>query len=268
DAPQDEQLAATGARLFTDYLRAVRGDDGNLITLGPGRFLMPGDLEGSPLLTFFPLPGVAGGTPRGSLAAMMTRRFESYKSHVVTPFFRDHFRRLDRQIVLVDVLGALNAGPAAVNDLEHALADVLRVFRPGAPTWLSAILGRRIDRLMFAATKADHLPSSSHDRLEAVLRLVTERANARAEAARADTEILAISALRATREAEAKDGKSRVPCIVGVPLAGERIDNVDFDGHREAAIFPGDLPADPRLALDAAAAGSNPSRFVRFRPPR
>lgn len=268
EAPQDEQIASTGAKLFTDYLRTVRGNESSLITLGPGRFLMPGDLEGSPLLTFFPLETTAASAPRGSLATMMTRRFESYKSHVVTPFFRDHFSRLDRQIVLVDVLGALNAGPAAVNDLEHALADVLRVFRPGAPTWLSAILGRRIDRLVFAATKADHLPSSSHDRLEAVLRLITQRANVHAQTAGADTEILAIAALRATREAEARDGKTRIPCIVGVPLKGERIGQTVFDGTREAAIFPGDLPANPSLALDGAAPAPNPSRFVRFRPPR
>ena len=43
---------------------------------------------------------------------MMERRYEAYKDVVVRPFFRDHFARLDRQIVLVDVLAALNAGPA------------------------------------------------------------------------------------------------------------------------------------------------------------
>ena len=31
---------------------------------------------------------------------MMQRRYEAYKTHVVKPFFRDHFSRLDRQIDL------------------------------------------------------------------------------------------------------------------------------------------------------------------------
>ena len=62
---------------------------------------------------------------------MMERRYEAYKSHVVRPFFRDHFARLDRQIVLVDTLTALNSGPAALRDLENALSDVLRAFRAG-----------------------------------------------------------------------------------------------------------------------------------------
>ena len=82
--------------------------------LPPGRFLMPGDLAGSPALTFAPLElSNEGPAPAGSLWAMMERRYEAYKTHVVRPFFRDHFARLDRQIVLVDTLAALNAGPAA-----------------------------------------------------------------------------------------------------------------------------------------------------------
>ena len=40
---------------FTTYLRASREDSTAFSTLPPGRFLMPGDLEGSPLLTFCPL---------------------------------------------------------------------------------------------------------------------------------------------------------------------------------------------------------------------
>ena len=84
---EDEQTALEGARLFTRYLEATRAAS-PMATIGPGRFLMPGDLEGSPLLTFFPLPIKANGEPpRGSLGAMMARRFDSYVAHVVRPFF-------------------------------------------------------------------------------------------------------------------------------------------------------------------------------------
>ena len=45
------------AQLFTDYLRLGASTERfALSTLPPGRFLMPGDLEGSPALTFAPLP--------------------------------------------------------------------------------------------------------------------------------------------------------------------------------------------------------------------
>lgn len=272
DGPADEQTAITGARLFTAYLAAARANDHALSTLGPGRFLMPGDLAGSPLLTFFPLPLAGSAKPKSnSLGALLDRRFESYKAHVVKPFFRDHFSRLDRQVVLVDALSALNAGPRALKDLEHAMGAVLACFRPGANTWLSSIFARRIDRLLFAATKADHLHHTSHDRLEAALRAVTDRAIARAEGAGADVKVIALAALRATREADVKSGAERLPCIVGVPLPGEKIGADTFDGRREAAVFPGDLPEDPAQlvanGLDRAG-GLSDLALLRFRPPR
>ena len=88
----------------------------------PAASSSPGDLEGSPALTFAPLPlDESAEIAPGSLAAMMERRYEAYKTYVARPFFRDHFARLDRQIVLVDALSALNSGPAALRDLENAL---------------------------------------------------------------------------------------------------------------------------------------------------
>ena len=91
-APAEEAVARHAAELFTRYLRACRADAHALSTLPPGRFLLPGDLEGSPALTFAPLqldPAKSYGSE--TLAAMMERRYESYKAHVVRPFFRDHF---------------------------------------------------------------------------------------------------------------------------------------------------------------------------------
>ncbi len=237
---KDEQVAVKGAALFAEYLKVARAADHVLHTSGPGRFLMPGDLEGSPLLTFCPLPlDGKRSAPRGSLAAMMARRFESYKTHVVRPFFRDHFSRLDRQIVLVDVLGPLNDGGAALADLQSALDAVLGVFRIGASSWLAALTGRRIDKLLFAATKADHINSSSHDRLEAILRLITDRAMGRASASGAEVGVQALAALRATREAEAKVGAELLPCIVGVPEPGERVGGTDIQRQGGGGRLPG-----------------------------
>lgn len=270
DPPASEDEARRCADLFTDYLRASRTDLYALSTLPPGRFLMPGDLEGTPMLTFAPLPGPGPARP-GSLAAMMERRYESYKALVVRPFFRDHFARLDRQIVLVDALSALNSGPAAVRDLQNAMTDVLQAYRAGRSSLLSTLFRPRIDRILFAATKADHLHHTSHDRLESILRLLVARAIAKAEDVGAKIDVIALAAVRATREAAVRDGRDALDAIVGTPLPGEVIDGQTFDGLAEAAVFPGDLPSDPRLALRgdglALAEGDNDYRFVRFRPP-
>ena len=266
-AQENEQIALNGARMFTEYLRAVRVTD-TQATLAPGRFLMPGELEGSPLLTFFPMPLSAGGAPpKGSLAAMMMRRYESYKAEVVKPFFNDHFRRLDRQIVLVDVLSALNEGPAALADLDRALDGVLKVFRPGSNGWLSLLMGRSIDKILFAATKADLLPASSHDRLSAILKHIMDEAIARAQTHGAGVSALALAAVRSTREVAVRSGGETLPCLKGIPLEGQRIGDMLFDGKTPAAIFPGDLPDDPQAALDKARGEAGTLNLVRFRPP-
>jgi len=218
-----------------------------------------------------------GTAPEGSLWAMMVRRYEAYKDAVVRPFFRDHFARLDRQIVLVDALAAFNSGPEALHDLEAALAGILDCFRIGRSTFLSSLFRPRIDRILFAATKADHLHHVSHDRLERILARITERAIARAEFTGAEIDVVALAAVRATREATVRRGRDTLPSILGVPIAGETAGADAFDGKTEAAMFPGDLPDDPAAlfanetdaftGLASAAPADADYRFLRFRPP-
>ena len=267
-SPADEAFAETLADLFKAYLRETRADPYALSTQPPGRFLMPGDLAGSPALTFAPLDAKDGESfPRGSLWAMMERRYEAYKSYVVRPFFHDHFARLDRQVVLIDVLTALNGGQPAVADLERAMTEILECFRSGSNSLWSSLFAPRIDRIVLAATKADHLHHQSHDRLEAILAKLTGRAMARAKFSGAEMKVLALAAIRATREGEAKRNGEKLPCIVGYPLPGETIGKRIFDGNEEFAIFPGDLPADPEAALKGWHTEHGDMRFVRFRPP-
>jgi uncharacterized protein len=264
--PAHEQDAVRAAELFTAYLARCRGGDVSLSALPPGRFLMPGDLAGSPLLTFAPLDvAPEADFRRGSLGALMARRYESYVAKVVKPFFFGHFARLDRQIVLVDALTALNAGADAMRDLQKALSDVLQAFRQGSNSWTSAMFGRRIDRIVFAAAKADLIHHTSHDRLEAILNLIVRDAASRAEYSGADIDIAGLAAIRATREAKVKQKGEELACIVGIPQKGETIAGETFNGETEAAIFPGDLPANPEEALRGGLEAA--LHFVKFRPP-
>ena len=68
-----------------------------------------------------------------------------------------------------------------------------------------------------------------------------------------------------------KHGRDTLDAIVGVPLAGEEVGGETFDGLAEAAIFPGELPADPKAVFRGDAlgqgAGEGDYRFARFRPP-
>lgn len=271
-ADADEMTARKLAEQFALYLRACKLDERALSTLPPGRFLMPGDLEGSPALTFSPLVLSEGKAARaGSLHAMMERRYEAYKTHVVRPFFREHVAKLDRQIVLIDAMQALNAGPLAMADLERAVTEILACFRPGRGSFLTDWFSHRIDRILIAATKADHLHHESHDRLQAIVRQITDRAIKRADFSGAKVDVLAMAAVRATREGTVKQGRETLPVIIGTPLAGETIGEETFDGKTETAVFPGDLPENARdvFASEPGAPTTEASlRFVRFSPPR
>lgn len=232
NAPHEEGLATRLHGAFCAYLRDSR--KAGLSAVAPGRFLMPGDLEGAPALSFVPLPPLAAAQ-RGSLWAEMERRYEGYKRHVVFPFFRDHFARLDRQIVLIDLLGAFTHGAAAVTDLRQALAGVLGCFRPGARSWLMPLLGRRIDRVLVAATKADHIHSQQHARLQDLAAELVAGAVERARFSGAEVQALAMASLRATTEVDHPHGGRLLGCVRGRLLT-------DGVPGAEKLLYPGELP--------------------------
>lgn len=243
-APLDEPEAAELARSYTLYLRESRA--AGYFDCAPGRFLLPGELEGSPALAFAPLRK-PGGTPRNCLWREMERRFEAYKREVAKPFFRDHFSRIDRQIVLVDVLGAIHAGPRAVDDLRRAMTGILGAFRPGRNAILGKLLrGRRVEKILFAATKADHLHHAQHARLSAIMEAMVKEARARADFAGAETAAMAIAALRATVEESIDHGGEPLDCVRGMPL----------DGGKPVIFYPGELPENPRRLLGQVREGA------------
>ncbi|MEH7828312.1 YcjX family protein [Gemmobacter denitrificans] len=260
----DELRAQALAAGFTDYLQAARAAGWSDCT--PGRFLLPGDLVGSPVLTFAPLP-LPATQGRGSLWREMERRFEAYKAKVVKPFFRTHFSRIDRQVVLVDVLGAIHAGPQALEDLRQTMADILKAFRPGRNGFLSEILmGRRVEKILFAATKADHLHHSQHAALTAITEALVREARDRAAFAGAEVAAMSIASIRATVEEEVPQGDSSLPMVRGRLLTT----------GKQAALYPGELPSDPARLLSPARQGAErwlgadyammsfgPARFTR-----
>lgn len=240
----EETEARALADAFTGYLHAARA--AGLSDCTPGRFLLPGDLAGSPVLTFAPLPD-PGSAPRGSLWREFDRRFEAYKREVVKPFFRDHFSRIDRQVVLVDALGAIHAGPRAVEDLRLAMTDILGAFRPGRNAFLTQLLlGRRVERILFAATKADHLHHRQHAQLTAIMEALMRDAKDRADFAGADTRAMSLASLRATTEDTVEHEGRSLDVVRGI-LA---------ETGKRAAMYPGKLPDDPAKLLSPARQGA------------
>ncbi|MBN2629332.1 MAG: YcjX family protein [Rhodobacteraceae bacterium] len=241
----DEARAQALAASFTAYLNAARHKGWSDLT--PGRFLLPGELAGSPVLTFAPLPRPAS-TPRNSLWHEMARRYEAYKARVIKPFFRDHFAKIDRQVVLMDVLGAIHAGPQAVEDLRRTMAEILTAFRPGANGWLTSLLGgKRVERILFAATKADHLHHHQHPALTAITEALLADAKRRADFSGARTMAISMASLRTTVEDTLQRDGAPLDVVRGRLLST----------GKQAAMYAGDLPSDPARILAPARAGAD-----------
>lgn len=246
---QAEVQAIDSARLFTAFLQARQRKLGRSAPLGPGRFLLPGELEGSPLLTFAPL-GPEGGKPaaRGSLRRLMAERFQAYQDRVVKAFHQRHFTRLDRQILLIDLAGHLSQEEARADAAAQALDAVLSALKIGGSSWLPRWLAPRIDRVLFAATKADHLPGDQHPALEEQLRRKLDASLRRTAYAGARLETMALASIRATREVDARGVGHRY--VAGQP----------YGRDQALAHYPGKIPQTGPIA-------SGSFRIERFRPP-
>lgn len=226
NAPQpasDETLARL-AGLYRAALRRCRDSDSGIVFLQPGRFLVPGDLDKhDQRLRFCPLP------PLGALAAEAARRYDTYRGAVVEPFYREHFRRFTRQIVLVDILTALAKGPVAVAETRLALKRVFDNFHARRGRILHRLFGARTERLLFACSKADHITSGQYGNLRNLLRAMVEAPAVQMHEGGAAVGYEIVAAVKATHNLRNAHG---TPILRGRPLGGSGVQDLD----------PGDIP--------------------------
>ncbi|MBA4501259.1 YcjX family GTP-binding protein [Marinobacterium marinum] len=256
-APADDTQFQQLAHTFRDLLQQLREPPYCLSLLQPGRLLMPGDLSDSPLLNLFPiltdLPANPDQAAPDSLYSRLKSTYYAYREHAVRPFYEDHFRHFDRQIVLVDCLKTLNRGEACFTDMQQALNTLLHSFHYGHNSLLRRLVRPRISRVLFAATKADHVTANQHHNLDRFLQLLVESAQREIRFEQVETHCLAIASLRATSAAQAKLDGQYLSC-----LRGHRKDNGE-----EMALFPGEVPVELPRAEDW---NSERFRFVDFAP--
>ena len=212
-----EAVAKEAHDLYRAMLATARDKHG-LSYLQPGRFVRPGLLADAPYLWFAPLD-VPEGTDRfaaGSLGALMAERYEVYKREVVEKFYDNYFRNYARQIVLVDVLGALLAGREAFEDTRLATEAILQSFRYGQHNILTRILGAsRVEKVLFAATKADHIPDSQREHMSALLRNMAALPVLSARGSDADIDVMSLASVASTVEATQQIDGRDVEVVVG-----------------------------------------------------
>ncbi|MGA7490760.1 MAG: YcjX family protein, partial [Xanthobacteraceae bacterium] len=235
-----EEVAKEAHDLYRAFLLEARDRHG-LSLLQPGRFLCPGTLEDASYLWFAPLDIDEGADTFAAhtLGALMAERFEVYKREAVTPFYRDHFHHYSRQIVLVDVLRALLAGRDAFEDTRLALDAILESFRYGHGGILSKLLlGPHIDKVLFAATKADHVPDIQRDHLAALLRNMAAFPALEVKSSNAQFEVMALASVISTTEDTVEIDGQRLQVVVGRPVGSSK----------QSKFFVGNVPIRPPRA--------------------
>lgn len=258
-APADENRLAAIADGWTDYLRQCKTQ--GLHFIQPGRFVLPGEMAGAPALQFFPWPDVERYGESALAQAgnhtnfgMLRARYRYYCDNVVKKFNREHFLRFDRQIVLVDCLQPLNSGPQAFNDMRLALTQLMQSFHYGQRTLFRRLFAPVIDKLLFAATKADHVTVDQHANLVALLQQLVQDAWQNAAFEGITMDCVGLASVQATRSGLIDVQGESIPA-----LRGERL----RDGA-PLTVYPGEVPA----RLPGSAFWERQGfQFEQFRPP-
>ncbi len=241
---------------YTRFLMACKEAKVGLSFLQPGRFTIPGDFRGAPLLMFSPVPPPDHqGNPPGSVREELEKRFESYKKWVIDTFFSLHFNTFDRQVVLLDLLSAMNRGPGAFADRQMALEAILQGFRYGQANLFTRLFKPRIDKLLFAVTKADFVAANQHANLERLLRQMVARPANDAAFSGVEVKTQALASLRCTRTVVREHDGRRLSFVQGIPKGRDK----------ETLLFPGEIP---ETIPDPGEWDANRFHFLDFEPRR
>lgn len=228
----DSQLVKL-AGCFQHCLQQAR--QAGLQLIQPGRFVLPGELAGAPVLQFFPLLNLAQLHKAldidGSQGAVLARRYQAYQQQVIKPFYDKHFRHFDRQIVLVDCLSALNAGKTSFNELQDALNWLLGSFHYGNSNIVKRLFSPKIDKLIFAASKADQVTPEQHVHLAELLGNVLQHSVQHIDYEGVTTQSTACAAIKATQVAQTRHQGEMLTVLTGRDKQGEPL-----------TLFPGDVP--------------------------
>ena len=201
-----ERLAMLSKR-FKAFLVACKSGRNGLSLIQPGRFLIPGEVEDEDILDFIPLLKCGSYTDgqlrkacKNSYFKVCGQRYDRYVKELVEPFYRKFCQSLDRQIVLVDVVNALNGGPEYVDDMRQALANIADSFSYGSVKWPLKPFVHKIDRVVFAASKVDQVVSEDHDKVRQLLAEIVRAAYKDMQYEGVEPVCEALAAVRSSRE--------------------------------------------------------------------
>ncbi|MCW9716899.1 YcjX family protein [Avibacterium sp. 21-599] len=237
-AKADAAVLAQLAKDYTEYLLACKAQ--GLHFIQPGRFVLAGELEGAPAVQFFPLVHLNKAqwqalkkADNDSYFAVLTDRYDYYCQHIVKGFYRDYFSTFDRQVILADCLTPLNHSQRAFLDMQEGLQALFKSFHYGKRTLFNRLFSPKIDKLMFLATKADHITREQHHNLISLLRQLVQEGGRYVAYEGIKTTYDAIAAIRATQQVKVKQNGKFYAAIQGIRQKDQQ----------KITLYPGEVPS-------------------------
>ena len=256
-APENPiELARIGG-LYRDYLLRCR-QERSLCFVQPGRFALA-DEAVDPAALFFPLSTLRSGmrpgmfpAGRGTMGVALLQRHAAYLKRV-RQFYGDVFGRLGKQVLLVDLLSALQQGHEAFADLGLAIRSISDTFVELRHPLLRMLPIARVDRLALAATKADHVTADQHANLVNLLRDIVGEPFLLATARQ--SRLMAVASVKATTDLKLKVNGLATPFLRGIPAGRDEVLDI------QPGVIPGTIPAADQW-------GELGFNIRRFEPPR
>ena len=228
----------------------------------PGRLLLPGELEGTPVLALFPLLELDDigfesleQSAANSFYHTLKQRYKEYVARVVKPFYHDYFAKFDRQLLLVDCFTPLNRGRAQFEDMNSAIHAVMESFQFGQSSLLKRLFSPKIDKLLFAASKVDHITRDQQGNVLSLLTQLVHQSQQHAKFEGCEVETMAISAIKSTTHGMVKQDGREIEVVRGTEL----------NQSKPATLYPGEVPK----SLPSADFWDNQGfEFINFAPMR
>ena len=212
---------------FKQFLQACKHGEHSLSLIQPGRFLVPGVVKDESLLCFVPLLKLSQYSDHELAAArddsyfkVCESRYNAYIKELVEPFYRNFFSKIDRQLILVDVISALNSGPNYMEDMRHALVNITDSFAYGKQGRLMQLFNPKIDKLVFVASKVDQVLAKDHESVKQLLGAIIRQIFQNAKYEGLEPVCEAAAAVRTVMEVE-QNGRTCLPVVLeGLQVKG------------------------------------------------
>jgi hypothetical protein len=210
---EDNRLSELSQR-FKQFLHDCKYKSQGLSLIQPGRFLIPGTVEDQDILNFVPLLKCSSYTEqqldkasKTSYFGICRQRYQQYLKQLVKPFYKTFFSRIDRQLVLVDVINTLQAGPEYLDDMQQAMTNITDSFSYGSRSRFLQAIHPKVDKVVFAATKVDQVVSAQHEAVKQLLGKIIKQAYKNAAYDGVTPLCEAVAAVRSSKEME-RDGRT------------------------------------------------------------